>query len=273
MEGINSIFDRLEAQGIDTKQEFLYGYFFCGKNDVPLENLKQVLGQQLYSFVEIRKDEDLFVLHVEKIESHTRESLFAAKQNFTKLAERDGIFYDGFDIGNSDPAKPLISDKNFQKFMTTHQDDDLFQWGIKLYDLEIYDKAITVFLECLKKNIKPDVVSYKLGNVLSWQGDIEDGLKYLEQAVKLNPDYLDAWFNLGAICYANNLFEESIKYYRQADKLNPHNEDIVYGIAAAQFARAQFDESLENCQKVLALNPRHENANALLKMIKDNKRT
>jgi tetratricopeptide (TPR) repeat protein len=248
MEAINSIFDRLEAQGIDTKQEFLYGYFFCRKNKSQLESLKQVLVQRLFSFVEIRKDEELFVLHtVEKIKRHTRESLFATKQNFIKLAEHDGIFYDGFDVGNIDPAKPLISNKNFQKLMITHNDDDLFQLSIKLYDLEIYDKAKTVFLECLKKNINPDVVSYKLGNVTSWQGDTEGGIKYLEQAVKLNPNYLDAWFNPGAICYDNDLFEESIKYYRQADKLNPNDEDIVYGIAASQFAIAQFDESLENC--------------------------
>jgi len=268
MDVINGIFDRIEVQGIDTKQELLYGYFFYGKNKSQLESLKQVLEQQLYSFVEIRKDDKLFVLHVEKIEQHTRESLFAIKQSFTKLAESYGVSYDGFDVGNLDPAKPLISSEDFKKFMTAHNDSELFQLGIKLYDLEIYDKAEIVFAECLKKNINSDIVSYKLGNMLSWQGEVEEGIKYLEQAVKLNPNYLSAWFNLGAICYDNNLFEASINYYQQADKLQPNDEDIIYGIAASQFAIQQFDNSLENCKKVLEINPQHENAKALLKMIK-----
>jgi len=270
MEVINSIFDRIEVQGIDTKQELLYGYFFYGKSKSQLESLKQVLEQQLYSFVEIRKEDKLFILHVEKIEQHTRETLFAIKQNFTKLAENYGVSYDGFDVGNPNPAKPLISNEDFQKFMTAHNDLELFQLGIKLYDLEVYDKAGTVFEECLKKNINPDIVSYKLGNMLSWQGAIEEGIKYLEQSVKINPNYLSAWFNLGAICYDNDLFEASIKYYQQADKLQPNDEDIIYGIAASQFAIQQFDKSLENGKRVLEINPQNKNAKALLKMIKNN---
>jgi len=271
MEAINSIFDRLEVQGINTKQEFLYGYFFYDKNKSKLEKLKQALEEQSYSFVEIRKDDGMFVLHMDKVEQHTRETIFVTKQNLTKLATTFGVSYDGFDLGNSDPTKPLISKESFLKFMESHNNETLFELGIKLYDLEIYDNAEIVFGECLKKNINPDIVSYKLGNMLSWQGDIENGLKYLEQATKLNPNNLSAWFNLGAICYDNDLFETSVKYYQQADKLEPNNEDIIYGIAAAQFALQQFDKSLENCQKVLEINKRNENAKALLKMLKSKK--
>jgi tetratricopeptide (TPR) repeat protein len=235
-----------------------------------LESLKQALEQQQYSFVEIRKEDKEFVLHVEKIEQHTRETLFAIKQNFAKLAENYGVSYDGFDVGNINPAKPLISNEGFQKFMAAHNDSELFQLGIKLYDLKIYDNAAIVFEECLRKNINPDIVSYKFGNMLSWQGEIENGIKYLEQAVKLNPNYLSAWFNLGAICYDNDLFEASIQYYQQANKLQPNDEDIIYGIAASQFAIEQLDKSLENCKKVLEINPKNSNAKALLKMIKNN---
>jgi tetratricopeptide (TPR) repeat protein len=203
MNGINEIFDRIETQGVDTKQVLLYGYLFYGNSKSKLESFKRTLEQQQYYFVELRKEDDLFVLHVEKNEQHTRETLFKIKQNFIKLAESFGVSYDGLDIGSSDPVKPLISNENFLRFMETHNDEELFQLGIKLYDLEIYDKAEIVFGKCLKKNINSDIVSYKLGNMLSWQGSIEDGIRYLQQAVKLNQNNIDAWFNLGAICYDN----------------------------------------------------------------------
>jgi tetratricopeptide (TPR) repeat protein len=268
MDGINEIFDRIETQGIDTKQAFFYGYFFYGNSRSKLERLKQTLEQQQYSFVELRKEDKLFVLHVEKNERHTRETLFKIKQNFIKLEESFGVSYDGFDIGSSDPAKPLISNENFLRFMETHNEEEHFQLGIKLYNLEIYDKAEIVFEECLKKNIKSDIVSYKLGNMLSWQGAVEDGIRYLRQAVKLNQNNIDAWFNLGAICYDNGLFEASIEYYQQADKIQPNDENIIYGIAASQFAMREFDKSLENCIKALKINKQNENAKTLLKMLK-----
>jgi tetratricopeptide (TPR) repeat protein len=153
--------------------------------------------------------------------------------------------------------------------METHNNEELFQLGIKLYDLEIYDKAEIVFGECLEKNINSDIVSYKLGNMLSWQGAIEDGIRYLKQAVKLNQNNIDAWFNLGAICYDNGLVESSIEYYQQADKIQPNDENIIYGIAASQFAIQQFDKSLENCKKALEINNQNENAKTLLKMLKN----
>ncbi|MDR2905533.1 MAG: ribonuclease E inhibitor RraB [Helicobacteraceae bacterium] len=269
MDAINTIFDSLEIQGVNTKQEFLYGYFFYDASKSKLEKLKQTLIEQTYSVVEIKKNGNVFALRAEKIEQHTRESIFAAKQNLTKLAERFGVSYDGFDMGDSDPTKPLISNDNFHNFMNTRNEDELFQLGVKLYDFEIYDKAEIVFRECLKKNINPDTVSYKLGNILSRRGAIEEGIKYLEEATKLNPNFLDAWFNLGAICYDNDLFEASIKYYQEADKLHPNDEDIIYGIAAAQFALRQFDQSLKNCKRALEINKKNENAKNLLKMLKN----
>ncbi|HZH69860.1 MAG TPA: ribonuclease E inhibitor RraB [Flavobacteriaceae bacterium] len=269
MDGINRIFKSLEIQGINTQQTFLYGYFFNGKSKSTLEALTEELKKQGYFAVEMRNENDFWVLHLEKTEQHTRESLFALKQNFSKLARTFGVDYDGFDVGNSNPATALISNADFISYMHTHQNEELYQLGIQLYELQIYDKAGLVFEECLNKNIKPDIVSFKLGNMLSWQGDVENGLHYLEQAVRINPSYLNAWFNLGAICYDNSLYEASIEYYQQADKIAPNDEDIIYGIAASQYAAEQYEKSLENCRRILAINEKHENAKYLLKLLKD----
>lgn len=270
MELINSIFDKIELQGVDTKQNLLYGYFFFDKDKSKLEKLKNELIKQSYKFVVLdKKDNGEFMLHVEKVEKHTRQSLYDREQNLRQLAT-DYIVssFDGFDVGNADPTKPLVSNDIFSKFMASKKGNDLFDLGIRLYDLEINDKAEIVFRECIKQNIKTDTASYKLGNTLIGQNKVEEGIKQLEQATKLNPNYLSAFFNLGATCYENLQFQKSIQYYQQADKIKPYDDRIIYGIAAAQYGLKQFDKSLENCKKALQLNKDNDNAKQLLQMLK-----
>jgi len=270
MELINSIFDKMEIQGVDTKQNLLYGYFFFDTDKSKLENLKIELTNQSYKFVQIdKKDNGEFMLHVEKIEKHTRQTLYDREQKLRQLATKYSVSsFDGFDVGNVDPKKPLLSNDNFSMFISSKKGADLFDLGIRLYDLEINDKAEIVFKECIKQNIKPDTASFKLGNTLIGQNKVEEGIQQLEQATKLNPNYLSAFFNLGAICYENLQFQKSIQYYQLADKLKPNDDRIIYGIAASQYGINQFDKSLENCKKALQINKDNENAKQLLQMLK-----
>jgi len=267
---IESIFDRIEIQGVDTKANLLYGYFFYDKSKSKLEKIKNDLTSQGYKFVDIeKKDDGDYMLHVEKVEQHSRQTLFAREQYLSKLAIKYGVSsYDGFDIGNTDPTKPLTTNESFLKFMETKKGNDLFNIGIKLYEQEIFEKAEVVFKECVRLNIKPDTSSFKLGKTLIGQNKIEDGIKTLEDAIEINPNYLNAYFNLGAICYDNMQFQKSILYYQQANKLSPNDDSIIYGIAASQYAIQQYDKSLENCERALKINNHNENAKILLEMLK-----
>ncbi|HMU46973.1 MAG TPA: ribonuclease E inhibitor RraB [Chitinophagaceae bacterium] len=269
IELINSIFDKMEAQGVNTKENLLYGYFFFDRDKLKLEKLKTELMKQSFRFVELdHRGNNEFILHVEKVEKHTRQSLFERGQHLKQIARLNDVStYDGFDIGNIDPKRPLISNEGFLKFMNTKKGDQLFDLGIKLYDYEINDKAEIVFRECIKLSIKPDTSAYKLGNSLIFQNKIEEGIKQLEQATIFNPNYLYAFFNLGAVCYGNFKYEKSIQYYQLADKLKPNDDKIIYGIAASQFALKEFDKSLENCEKALRINKNNENAKKLMKML------
>jgi len=92
------------------------------------------------------------MLHVEKVEKHTRQSLQRREENLRVLATKHNVSsFGGFDVRNADPTKPLISNDGFSKFMTTKKGNDLFDLGIKLYELEINDKVELVFRECLKQ--------------------------------------------------------------------------------------------------------------------------
>lgn len=267
---IGTVFDQMEAQGVNTGQPLLYGYFFYDTDRSKLVQLKEVLLAQSYRLVVLEKRGGTeYLLHVEKTEQHTRQSLFERGKQLIQLAAQSGVaLYDGFDVGNSDPSRPLVTNAGFNEFMLSKKGDALFDLGIRLYNLEIYDKAKIVLHECIRQQVKPDTSMYKLANLLVDQDSLDAGIRMLEAATRFNPGYLKAFFNLGALCYSARQIEKSLLYYQQADRLSPGNDATLYGIAAAQYVLKQYDQSLANCNKALEINRNNQNAKRLLEMLK-----
>src|SRR6476660_9920592 len=66
----------------------LWGYFFTDRSAEKLERAATVLVAQGYRLVEVREDEDGSTrwLHVERVEAHSPQSLFARNEALYKLA-------------------------------------------------------------------------------------------------------------------------------------------------------------------------------------------
>jgi Regulator of ribonuclease activity B len=89
--------------------ELLWGYFFNDPDPKKLQPVADELTAAGYTFVDIHqaKDGPIYFLHVEKVETHTLQSLNLRNQEFYRLAERRCIAsYDGMDVGPA-PARRL----------------------------------------------------------------------------------------------------------------------------------------------------------------------
>lgn len=264
---INSIFDKMELQGVDTKKPLLYGYYFYDQDQSKLEKLKGELLKDKYKLVRLEKAEDQeFILHVEKVEIHSRASLLERENQLEQLATKFQVAsYDGWDVGNPDPTKPLVSnDDGFEKSLDNKSAAELYQMANELYDSKNHDKAIPVFQKCIESNYKVDTCHYKQGVSYLDLGQAKIGIEKFEEALKINPKYVKACFNIGATCYDIEEYQKSIDYYQKAAKLDPKDDRVYYGIAASQFMLGQLKAAEENCQMALKLNPGNENAKALL---------
>lgn len=89
-------------------EDMLYSYFFVDSDVDKLEKLGVYLEEQGYIFVDIFElgDEetgestDEYLLHIDKIETHTPESLAQRNVEFQNLADEYGIeTYDGWEFG------------------------------------------------------------------------------------------------------------------------------------------------------------------------------
>lgn len=86
----------------DVNGKLLWGYFFTDGDPEKLKPIRARLSASGYRIVRLEPTDDgsTHILHVERIERHTPESLHARNQEFYRLASEFGIeSYDGMDVG------------------------------------------------------------------------------------------------------------------------------------------------------------------------------
>ncbi|MDN3617437.1 ribonuclease E inhibitor RraB [Vibrio gallaecicus] len=91
----------------ELSKPMLWGYFFTHNEPTKLDEVSSKLERQGYTIVgifqadkESQIDEDIFFLHVEKVETHDVSSLDKRNDELYLFASQENIdSYDGMDIG------------------------------------------------------------------------------------------------------------------------------------------------------------------------------
>ena len=109
LDGIREIFETARTEdGWNTEEEMLYSFYFIDRDVDKLEKLGLELEKQGYDFIDIFElgDEETeestgdYLLHIDKVETHTPESLAARNVEFQNLAnEYEIASYDGWEFG------------------------------------------------------------------------------------------------------------------------------------------------------------------------------
>lgn len=107
--GIEELFAEAKREDSwDLSGEMLYSYYFVDTDIDKLETFGNLLEEKGYEFMDIFElgDEDTdeatgeFLLHIDKEETHTPQSLAERNVEFAKLAEEHNLLtYDGWEFG------------------------------------------------------------------------------------------------------------------------------------------------------------------------------
>ena len=109
LEGIQEIFDEAKREdNWKADEDMLYSYYFVDTDAEKLEKLGDYLEAKGFDFIDIFElgDEEKeqptgeYLLHIDKVETHTPRSLAERNVEFSKLAEEYNVaVYDGWEFG------------------------------------------------------------------------------------------------------------------------------------------------------------------------------
>ena len=96
------------------------------------------------------------------------------------------------------------------------------------------EEAINCLIDALKWDPKNGYALLMMGNIFAkYKNDIETGMKYYNQALKINPEDNIAINNIGANLLQLGKIKEGVDYLEKAYKLNPNYPNTSYGLAMA----------------------------------------
>ncbi|OIP76654.1 MAG: hypothetical protein AUK48_05530 [Oscillatoriales cyanobacterium CG2_30_44_21] len=122
------------------------------------------------------------------------------------------------------------------------------------------DKAIACWLTAIDWD--PDYIDayYNLGTAYNQLQDYERSAQAFEQAIKIKPNYPEALYNLGLTLVRLNRLNDALQSYQKALEISPDDIDIHLAIGSVYFKQKQFKPSLAAYESALAINPKSSSA-------------
>ena len=120
-----------------------------------------------------------------------------------------------------------------------------------------FDAAIDSYKKAIK--IKPDYADAynNMGAVLKDKGDLEAAIDSCKKALKIKPEYAEAYINMGNALHEKGDLEAAIDSYKKALKINSNHADAYYNMGNALQDKGSLEEAIDSFKQVIKINPNH----------------
>ena len=136
------------------------------------------------------------------------------------------------------------------------------QSKIKIIEEELskenFEEAKIKIRNLLKKYSKLPYLYFLHGIILDRENEFEYTKIAYKKAIKLQPDFIDAHYNLASLFYRNRLAKEAIIHYKKTIELKPDFVQAYLDLGSAFKYLKNFDEAIHYYRKALELNPNLE---------------
>ena len=94
-----------------------------------------------------------------------------------------------------------------------------------------------------------------MGTVFIDQGRIDDAIETYQQAIRIQPDHGEAYYNLGNAFHSQTRLEEAVQSYHQAIQIQPNRLEAYNNLGVALIDQGKLEESIQAYQKTLEIQP------------------
>jgi tetratricopeptide (TPR) repeat protein/glycosyltransferase involved in cell wall biosynthesis len=107
--------------------------------------------------------------------------------------------------------------------------------------------------------INPNYVdaNFNLGNAIRESGDLESALRQYQKTISLKPDHIEAYRSLGQVLGKQSKFQEAISNFQRAIALNPSYTEAYFDLAVTLYEQEDFEGAIAAYQKLITIAPNH----------------
>jgi tetratricopeptide (TPR) repeat protein len=117
------------------------------------------------------------------------------------------------------------------------------------------DEAAIHLREALRLNPDYAEAHYNLGALLQRRGQHAEALREHTEALRLKPDLSEALYSIGVCEQALGRLEQAIGHYSEALRLQPGSAPAHYSLGTALQATGRFDDAVTHYREALAITP------------------
>jgi len=135
-----------------------------------------------------------------------------------------------------------------------------YSQGVAQLSRDDYTRALPYFEQAVDLDPNYAEAWYQAGYSYGALGRYQDALKASKQAAKLRPEWPEAFVNIGASNFALGDFKEAAEAYRSAIRLDDDNPETQYAYGLSLNKLNKGDEEILAYRRAIALKPDHANS-------------
>lgn len=131
----------------------------------------------------------------------------------------------------------------------------LYSKGLQFLSNDEFAKALPYFNEAVKSDPNYAEAWYQVGYCYGILGMHSEALKATINAAKLRPDWIETHINIGASSFALNRFDDAVEAYKKAAKLDSTRGDLQYAIGISFNRLGKTGEEILAYRRAISLKP------------------
>jgi Flp pilus assembly protein TadD len=140
-----------------------------------------------------------------------------------------------------------------------------FAISVKLIMDKISSKSLTAINESGLEGYTNTALYWNyLGATSIKSGMHKEGIEAYKQAIRINPDYVEAHNNLGLAYTKLGMYKEGIEACKQAIRIKPDYAETHYSLGLAYTKLGMYKEGIEACKQAIRINPAFADTHFLL---------
>src|SRR6476620_7463914 len=136
----------------------------------------------------------------------------------------------------------------------------LYSQGVAQLSRDDYARAVGYFEKAAEMDPNYPEAWYQVGFCYGLLGRHADALRASKQAAKLRPEWSETFVNIGASSFALGQYKDAADAYRQAIRLDDDNPDTQYALGLSLNKLNRTDEEILAYKRAIAIKPDHANA-------------